>query len=81
MNELESAATRLRTEAHRVADVRARLSAAKRDRIWSGPASERFAHSMDRRLRELDEQHELMQLIARRLDDAATTVHHAGSHA
>jgi hypothetical protein len=29
------------------------------------------------RLRELDEQHELMQLIARRLDAAA---HHTGSH-
>lgn len=78
MSELTEAAARLRTEARRVADVRARLSDAKRDRVWSGPASDRFAHSVDRRLRELDDQHELMQLTARRLDDAATAVHSGG---
>ena len=81
MSELDQAAAAMRTEARRVADVRERLSAAKRDRIWSGPASERFAHSVDRRLRELDAQHELMQLLARRLDDAAARAHAAVPHA
>ncbi len=69
--ELRDAAARLRTEGRRLADVRDELSQAKRHRVWRGPASDRFAHSIDRRLRELDDQQQLIHFLAARLDHAA----------
>jgi uncharacterized protein YukE len=84
VDELQDGAVRLRAEVRRLTDVRERLSQAKAHRTWAGPASIRFAHSIDRRLREIDEQRDLLDLLARRLDDAAgqeAATHAAGTHA
>jgi hypothetical protein len=67
LGELDEAARRLRAEARRLADVRADLSRATRQRMWRGPASERFERSVDRRLHELDLQEATLDCLADRL--------------
>jgi hypothetical protein len=65
------AARRVRAEAGRVGDVRHDLDRAARERVWAGPASERFERSVGRRLRELAEQQETLDFLADRLQLAA----------
>lgn len=72
VDELTEGAVRLRAEVRRLTDVHQRLSQAKVHRTWAGPASDRFATTVDRRLREIGEQRDVLDILARRLDDAAT---------
>lgn len=69
--EVGEAARRVRAEARRVADVRHDLDRATRERVWAGPASERFERSVERRLRELATQAETLEFLADRLQLAA----------
>ena len=69
--EVAEAARRVRAEARRVADVRHDLDRATRERVWAGPASERFERSVERRLRELATQAETLDFLADRLQLAA----------
>jgi hypothetical protein len=62
--EFHEAAHRLRAEARRLSDVRADLDRATRQRVWRGPASERFERSVDRRLHELDLQEATLDCLA-----------------
>ena len=68
------AARRIRAEARRVADVRHDLDRATRERVWAGPASERFERSIDRRLRELTAQEDTLDFLADRLQAVARTL-------
>lgn len=69
--EVAEAARRVRAEARRVTDVRHDLDRATRQRVWAGPASERFERSVGRRLRELEFQAETLEFLADRLQLAA----------
>jgi uncharacterized protein YukE len=69
--ELYEAARRVRAEARRIADVQHDLDRATRERVWAGPASERFERSVGRRLRELATQEETLDFLADRLRIAA----------
>jgi uncharacterized protein YukE len=69
--EFERGAQRLRVEVRRLTDVHHDLRHAVRHRVWQGPASERFERSVERREREIAEQRDLIDLLARRLEDAA----------
>lgn len=66
------AAERLRAEARRIADVHHDLHHAMLHRVWRGDAATRFAASIDRRLRELDDQRLLLLTVAGQLDETAT---------
>jgi WXG100 family type VII secretion target len=68
---LERAAQRVRAEARRLHDIHEDLRRATRTMVWEGPAAVRFEHSVQRRERELSEQRDLLDFLARRLDDAA----------
>ncbi|MBB5867363.1 WXG100 family type VII secretion target [Allocatelliglobosispora scoriae] len=68
---LERAAQRMRAEARRLHDIHADLRRTTRAMTWQGPAAERFERSVARREREIDEQRDLLDFLARRLDDAA----------
>jgi uncharacterized protein YukE len=70
--EFERGAQRLRAEVRRLTDVHHDLRHALAHRVWQGPASERFERSVERREREIAEQRDLIDLLARRLEDAAT---------
>lgn len=70
---LREAARRVRAEERRIADVGHDLRHAVHTRVWSGPASERFARSVGRRLRELDTQEAALRYLAGRLDATADT--------
>jgi uncharacterized protein YukE len=67
LGEIQEVARRLRAEARRLADVRADLARATRERVWRGPASERFERGVDRRLTELDLQAAALDCLADRL--------------
>lgn len=69
--DVHEAARRIRAEARRVADVRHDLDRATRERVWAGPASERFERSVGRRLAELSAQEETLEFLADRLRLAA----------
>jgi uncharacterized protein YukE len=70
-NEFGDAAARVRAEVRRLTDVHDDLRRAMRIRFWQGPASDRFEASIGRRERELAEQRDLLDLLARWLEDAA----------
>jgi len=70
--QFERGAQRLRTEARRLTDVHHDLRQALAHRVWQGPASERFERSVERRQREITEQRDLIDLLARRLEHAAS---------
>jgi uncharacterized protein YukE len=78
--EMAEAARRVRAEARRVADVRHDLDRATRERVWSGPASERFERSVGRRLRELETQAETLDALADRLHLAARALRPPAGH-
>jgi uncharacterized protein YukE len=69
--EFERGAQRLRVEVRRLTDVHHDLRQALAHRVWQGPASERFERSVQRREREIAEQRDLIDLLARRLEHAA----------
>ncbi len=69
--EFERSAQRVRVEVRRLTDVHHDLRHALRHRNWQGPASERFENSVQRRQREISQQCDLLDLLARRLEDAA----------
>ncbi|GIH08522.1 hypothetical protein Rhe02_65890 [Rhizocola hellebori] len=71
--EFERGAQRLRVEVRRLTDVHHDLRQALAHRVWQGPASERFERSVRRRESEIAEQRDLLDLLARRLEDAAAT--------
>lgn len=69
--QFERAAQRVRAEVRRLTDIHSDLRQAVRRMVWEGPAAERFERSVGRREREILEQRDLLDLLARRLDDAA----------
>jgi len=69
--EMAQAARRIRAEARRVADLRHDLDRATRNLVWTGPTSQRFERSVERRRRELETQAETLDFLADRLQLAA----------